>query len=126
LLGEFTGMEGMVASDDEKTSAPMPGQPLYYNDTIRLFTTSGYVKTDTETSGGGGHVGVYKSARAQRKYNAFLFAIPPIGARAEFDFETTTFVVLKPGTVWSGKGGTGGTGNEDIATHDVTAHSGGR
>ena len=34
--------------------------------------------------------------------------------------------VLKPGTVWSGKGGTGGTGNEDIATHDVAAHSGGR
>jgi len=58
-----------------------------------FFVAGGYVKTDTETSGGGGHVGVYKSARAQRKYNAFLFAIPPIGARAEFDFETTTFVV---------------------------------
>ena len=50
---------------------------------LTIFVAGGYVKTDTESSGGG-HVGVYKSTRAQRKYNAFLFAIPPIGARAEF------------------------------------------
>ena len=55
----------------EAGEAPMPGQPLYYGDRIRLFTKSNYVKDEDDK---GGHVGVYESRRAFKKYHGFLLA----------------------------------------------------
>jgi hypothetical protein len=44
-LGEFDVIEGVTEPTTATVAAKMPGQPLYYNDRIRLFTKSGYDKS---------------------------------------------------------------------------------
>ena len=84
--------EGSVGPDGRTRSAtaPIPGQPLCFGDKIRLFTRSAYSLASSDR---GGHVGVYESYK--RKYGGMLFAVPPVGQKAEYEFRTSTFQILR-------------------------------